>query len=507
MDLAGEGDEVKRRRAGAVEFAASSALALLLLFFSTVLLTRHDLVMDLSLGQRRTLAPQTLRVIELIERPIQITAFYADLPAEQARLLNLVERYREHTRRLELRFVDADRRPDVARDYGVTTNGTVVLEDGDLRVRVADPDEAALTAGLIRVLRAEPPLIFFVTGHGESSVEDTSGAGLAEAGRMLAEQNFAIRELNTTLINRVPDEASAVILAGPEREFSPREIQLVDEYLLRGGRLFAAVEPGGARSVDSLLTRWGIEPGDGYVIDASQEQRNLLGGQEEPLIALGVGVNPDHPITRGFTFATFYPIARAVFEVDPAPSGVDAVTLIESGERTWLERTPTTEGATTYDAGVDRLGPLALGYAASVDLPAFVAGLTPERGLSGNVIEMGARQNDLRDSSLAGSQELEGERFDSGLARNARIVVFGDIDFASNANLRVHGNGDLFLASILWLTEQEDRIALPARPEFTDPFVLGARRTSLVRWVGMGIVPGLFFLAGALSLWRRRRWV
>ena len=101
------------RRAGALEFALSSILALVLLFMATVLLARHDFVSDLSAGQRRTLAPQTLTVVGMIERPIQITAFYADDPQEQARLLNLIERYREHTALLDLRFVDVDRRPEM----------------------------------------------------------------------------------------------------------------------------------------------------------------------------------------------------------------------------------------------------------------------------------------------------------------------------------------------------------------------------------------------------------
>jgi len=497
---------MKRHRGSGLEFVLSSVLALGLLFFSTVVLSRHDLVVDLSLGHRRTLSPQTLRVIDLIERPIEVTAFYADVPAEQARLLNLVERYREHTGLLDLRFVDVDRRPDVAGEYGVSTNRIVVLEDGELRVRLTDPDEATLTAGLIRILRAEPPLVCFVTGHGESSVEDDSGGGLIEAARMLLEQNFALRDLNTVLIERIPEDTSLLVLAGPQTEFGAREITLIDDYLLRGGRMFAALEPGGSKSVDSLLTRWGIEPAEGYVIDATEEQRNLL-GQDEPLIALAMGGNPEHPITRGFTFATFYPIARALFAVQPPPAGVEAVPLVQTGARSWLERTRSTEEATVYDPEVDQIGPLVLGYAAVVDLPVYVAGSVSVRGLSANLIEMNAARHDLRDSALAGSQELAGEQFASGLAPNSRLVVFGDIDFVSNSNLRVQGNGDLFLSSVLWLTEQEDRIALAPRPELSDPIVLGARRTKLVRWVGIGAFPALFFLAGGLSVWRRRRWV
>lgn len=498
---------MSRRRAGALEFALTSILALVLLFLSTVLLARHDVVRDLSFGQRRTLAPQTLTVIDMIERPIEIIGFYADDPQQQARLLNLVDRYREHTSLLDLRFVDVDRRPDVARDYGVSTNRTVVLEDGDLRVRLSDPDEAALTAGIIRVLRAEPPQVFFVTGHGESSVEDDSGSGLMEAARMLMEQNFDLRTLNTTVIPRVPESASLLVIAGPTAEYDEREIALIDDYLMRGGRLLAAVEPGGARSVDSLLTRWGIEPGIGFVIDASAEQRNLLGGADEPLIALALAANPDHPITRGFTFATFFPIARALFQTEPVPSGVTIDPLVHTGPQTWLERTPSTEAATVFDEGVDHLGPLAMGIAATINLPVFAAGKVSVRGLSGNLVEMAAEQNDVRDSTLAGSQTVGDEEFASGLAKYARVVAFGDIDFASNANLRVHGNGDLFLASVLWLTEQEDRIALPARPELSDPFILGAKRSKMLRWIGVGLVPVLFFIAGGVTLWRRRRWV
>lgn len=498
---------MSRRRAGGLEFLFSAILALALLFLSTVLLSRHDVVRDFSYGQRRTLSPQTTQVISMIERPIQITAFYADNPSEQARLLNLVNRYRESTALLDIVFVDVDRRPDLAEEYGVSTNRTVVLEDGDLRVRMSDPDEATLTAGLIRVLRAEPPMVYFTTGHGEASVDDESGGGLMEAARMLMEQNFELRTLNTTLVPRVPESASLLVLAGPQSEYTPQEISLVDDYLMRGGRVLAAVEPDGARSVDSLLTRWGVEPGVGYVIDATDEQRNLLGGQQEPLIALGSASNPDHPITRGFNFLSFFPIARALFVTEPVPAGVEAEALIQTGQRTWLERTPTTESATAYDEGVDVLGPLALGIAATIDLRLFSAGQVSASGLSGNILEMSASAIELRDSTLAGTQELGGEQFASGLADNARLVVFGDIDFVSNSNLRVQGNGDLFLASVLWLTEQEDRIALAPRPELSDPFILGARRTKMLNWVGIGIFPALFFAAGGVSLWRRRRWV
>jgi ABC-type uncharacterized transport system involved in gliding motility auxiliary subunit len=310
------------------------------------------------------------------------------------------------------------------------------------------------------------------------------------------------------VIGRVPESASMLVIAGPTSDYDSREIALIDDYLMRGGRVLAALEPGAdTRAIDSLLTRWGIQPADGYVIDASEEQRNLLGAQGHPLIALTLASNPNHPITRGFNFANFFPTARALFQTEPVPSGVTIDALVHTGQRSWLEQSPSSEDETVFDQGVDQPGPLPIGIAATVNLPAFVAGKVSVQGLSGNLIEMAAEQNDLRDSTLAGSHQIGDEEFASGLAKHARLVAFGDIDFAANANIRAHGNGDLFLASVLWLTEQEDRIALPARPELSDPFILGVRRTRMLQWMGIGLVPALFFLAGAVTLWRRRRWV
>jgi hypothetical protein len=44
--------------------------------------------------------------------------------------------------------------------------------------------------------------------------------------------------------------------------------------------------------------------------------------------------------------------------------------------------------------------------------------------------------------------------------RNARLVVFGDADFASDAFFAQYGNGDFLINAIDWASQQEDLISL-----------------------------------------------
>ena len=50
------------------------------------------------------------------------------------------------------------------------------------------------------------------------------------------------------------------------------------------------------------------------------------------------------------------------------------------------------------------------------------------------------------------------------LAPTARLVVFGDSDFASNTYLSTLGNRDLFANAVNWLAEDESLISIRAKP-------------------------------------------
>jgi len=480
----------------------------LLAVLGTIALSRNDLRIDVTEGNRRTLAPQTLRVLDLIEEPVEILSFYADVPQDLARFLDLVDRYREAQPLITLRRVDPDRRPDLAQEYGVTANGTVVVADGDLRVRMVDPDEAQLTASLVRLLSSEPPVVLFVTGHGEASLEDTSPGGWSEINSLLLEQNFDVRLLATATVERIPENASVLVLAGPQSELSSRETDQITEFVLRGGSLLAMVEPFGAATVDSLLGEFGIGVDPGFVMDTSPEQANLTRGGDGR-IALAIGAASNHPIMRDFNFNALFPMATSLSVVQPVPPGVRAQRLVQTQGQSWSERGSIEDnrGGVTYDEAVDRPGPLALGYAVEIDLRRFHFESAELSASTATMFDLMGRAIDVRDSSAVDTLRVGDSSFEGGLAERARLVVVGDTSFSDNANLRVQGNLQLLLASILWLTEQEDRIALPPSPDRNDPVVFTPTTVRALRIVALGVVPAIFFLVGGWMLWRRSRWV
>lgn len=473
------------------------------------LVQRHDVEIDVSYGQRRTLAPQTLSVLELLDRPVLLRGFYRDVPHERQMLFDLVERYRKHTDRLALEFIDIDRRPELAHLHNVSLPGTVVLSSGELEVRVVAPGEAELTGAIVQLLTERPPKVTFLTGHGQASIEDAGAGGISRAAELLARQNFRVDSFSLAGAARIPADADVVVMAAPEQPMALGEAAALVEHLRRGGALMAMVEPLGASDFDSLLTQFGIVADPGFAVDPSDARRNIAGPGtfRIPLAQTG---NPEHPITRDFAYPTLYPLARSLSSVQPPPPGVEVHRLVETGADSWeeMDLTQLAEGRPEFDETIDRGGPLALAYAAKISLRRFLfEGREADVGLTSTLLDLHSDVVDMRDSTAVDTLRVGEQEFPQALPEQARLVVTGDVDFINNANLYVRGNGDLFVAMMLWLAEAENRIALAPRPDASDPVVLTRNQTRWIRVAGIGVAPGLCLVMSLLVLWRRRRWL
>ncbi len=85
-----------------------------------------------------------------------------------------------------------------------------------------------------------------------------------------------------------------------------------------------------------------------------------------------------------------------------------------------------------------------------------------------------------------------------------RIVAIGDSDFATNGDLGIGGNRDLFLNIVNWLAQQENLISIrPRDPEDRRDHPDGGQ-DRFIFWLTVLIIPGLILLAGVQTWWRRR---
>jgi ABC-type uncharacterized transport system involved in gliding motility auxiliary subunit len=265
-----------------------------------------------------------------------------------------------------------------------------------------------------------------------------------------------------------------LVIAGPKTDFLAPEVDMLKAYLAKGGKLFVmldpVIKPDQPQPVllQGLLKDWGISADNDLVLDISGMGR-LIGTDESVPVA---ATYPSHPITENFNLLTAYPLARSMTPIEGGANGHTAQRLVETSNRSWGEtdlKSLASGGAKQDDP--DLKGP--------VSLAAAVSG-----------------------AATAGAPD--GKNGPDDKKAEARIVAFGDSDFASNAALGVQGNRDLFLNSVNWLAQQENLISIRPKDPEDRRITLTADQERRIFYLTVLIVPGLVLLAGVQTWWRRR---
>ena len=94
----------------------------------------------------------------------------------------------------------------------------------------------------------------------------------------------------------------------------------------------------------------------------------------------------------------------------------------------------------------------------------------------------------------------------TGNTTNARLVVFGDSDFATNAYYGFYGNSDMIVNSIDWAAKEEKLISLTPKTTVTRTLVQPQAYTmGLILLGSLVVLPGIVLAAGIGSWLVRRR--
>jgi len=104
---------------------------------------------------------------------------------------------------------------------------------------------------------------------------------------------------------------------------------------------------------------------------------------------------------------------------------------------------------------------------------------------------------------IAAVLEFSKEEEDSKTA-GARLVIFGDSDFATNGFFNFSGNSDLFLSSINWLAEEKDLISIRPREAKFAPLILTRTQGRIFFYIPVIILPAVVIGTG-IAVWRKRK--
>ena len=261
---------------------------------------RHNARLDLTENRRHSLSSQTIQLLKGLPTKVNAVAFYrGDQPGKRL-TEDLFKQYARYAGdKFTWKSVDPDREPTLAKAFGVEAYGTTVLEAKGRTEKVLDADqEEKLTNGLVKVTRDSKRVVYITQGHGEPEITNTERTGFSEAKGALDKANYEAKPLALARQGKVPDDASVVIIAGPRNDFFGPEIDALDAYLGRGGKLLAMInppfpenEPGGVREEAARQVRLHARRGSGH---RAQSDRAALRHRAPGADRAAVRVAPDH---------------------------------------------------------------------------------------------------------------------------------------------------------------------------------------------------------------------
>ncbi|HEY3079670.1 MAG TPA: Gldg family protein [Chloroflexota bacterium] len=433
-----------------------------------VLGNRFSYRWDLTESKDFSLSPQTEQVLRSLNGPVKFTAFYKQGQPGQEELQDLLKSYQRINDRVAYEFVDPELMPGVARDYKVEAYGTTVVESEGRRQNVTGSAEGDLTSALLKVQRGDAKKVGWVVGHGELDPESFDRAGASEAKRLIEQEGYKVENLTLLAATELPADVAVVVLAGPRQPLLPQENEVLQKYLDNGGKLLVMLEPRSPGNPGDLLGKWGLEVGQGIVLDFDSPL------QGDPLTPLVTRYSPNaimRNVDAGSTrYVTVFPGATMVRAKEGRDQQLQVQTIAESSPgRSWLESDQQIDVRTVrMDEGKDVKGPV----------PMVVSSMK-------NI-----------------GQAAAGER-----QKSTRIVAVGNASFATNnllSFLLVAGNRDLLLNSVNWLAEDEQLISVRSKVSQDRTLLLQGPQQNLLLYSSTLFLPLAVLSVGAYVWWQRR---
>lgn len=386
-----------------VRFADAGVTASLLagiLIVGNVLAFKYgDRPFDFTRERVFSLESLTVNQLRSLDKPVHFTAFYGDDPLVRRqldRIIQLLELYKaENPRRISFELVhpysnpaESEKLRARAPGVAVTPGGGVLIEygDGDATERVvvsyrelftAGPatgegppetvfrGEDALTSALVQLREARKPKIAFITGHGEPSIHDMDpskpGLGLLRA-RLEAIGAEAV--VSNLVAGPLAPDLTLAVIAAPQSPFEPGELDRLNEFLARGGRLVVMLNGRAPAGLDVLLAAHRLSLGSNPIVDPTYCFRGRPSLPTAPIVG-----DPLHPVVAPLrNQAPIVPDATALtIEQDPSKSPPSprrevATPILRTSPSSWAESDPQRREL-SRDPDRDPPGPFTVGVA------------------------------------------------------------------------------------------------------------------------------------------------
>lgn len=430
---------------------------------------------DLTSTGLYSLSSQTQQMVSALED--EVTVYWlVQSDTEDSTIGELLERYQDLSKNLKVEEVDPVVSPNFAQQYTTSTlyNNSLIVVCGDRSryisyydIYVTDYEsyyttgtastqfdgESQLTSAIDYVTNEDLPVVYTLTGHGESQLPSTLSDGAAE-------ENVLLSELSLLTQESVPEDADALILYAPQSDISADEKEMLLTYLQGGGKLLLVTDytDTAMPNLAEVMAYYGASLVDGIVMEGDSSH-HMRGSSYYLLPDIG-----SHDITTPLADGGYYvlmPVAQGISVSDELRDGLTVTQLLTTTSASYAKADP--YNLTTYDKEEGDLeGPFALGVAISEEV---------EDGTTGIVwLTTSYMFDESTDQLVSGA------------------------------------NTDLFLNALDWMCQRESSISIRAKDLSTEYLTVPSADVSTWSLILVVTLPLAFILTGAyITVTRRKR--
>jgi hypothetical protein len=441
------------------------------LIVANAIISRPNVRWDLTPQKQFSLSDFDKRVLAGLTHNVKVMAFVRTEDPSYLELQDKLFQAAAFTPRLTYQVIDVNKAPGMAREYGVSSYGEVVVESQGRRRDFDNARSDELIPAILQISADTNKHIYFTIGHGERDLFSSDRSlGYSQWRGMLEQNNYQVDNVSL-FASGVPDDAKVVVSLGPQKDFLPEELAALAAYFKRGGHYVAIIDPYGSPSLVEFLKKYYLDFIPQVIVDPAYR---LTAGE---ILTTQIPLRSEtNPISRSMTAPAVFSLGRGVMidgkVGDMAPDDLklaNADKFLSSSHESWASGDPKalTTGITEYQAGRDIKGPIPV--ASEVD---FAPASNPHIPL----------------------QQM------------TRIVGIGSSAFASNQFLEMLGNRDLAVSLVNELAGDEMLIASRERLNQNEAaaFYISDQEARRLLVLGSVLEPAILFLIAITVLMRRR---
>src|ERR1700691_3798066 len=329
-----------------------------------VLSDRFDKSYDATSNKRYSLSNQTAKIVKGLKQNATITYFNQSTRFREGK--DLLDEYANLSSKLKVEYVDPDKNPEAAREAGIRSLGTAVVQIGTKKEEVKSMTEEGITGAFIRDLKSTTRTVCFVTGSGEHAIDDTERDGLSQFKDLLAKDEYESKAIDLLQKAEVPADCTTLVVAGPTHDYQQPQVDAIKKYVENGGRALFMLDPpvqfgrstiAANDALTGLLQSWGVTLDKDMILDLNPVgQLAGLG----PQVALVTTYSSQPIVSQMLGSAVGFPLSRSMEIKNAGKTSVEK--LFDSSSSSLATANLSSPEVTVADPN-NRKGPLTIAAA------------------------------------------------------------------------------------------------------------------------------------------------